>query len=102
MRQGRSQDFGKGGAAPLKKGAIKTKTCNFTEKYPEFRRNYLKPLVYMRLPARRAQALQYQGNLADISLFTFNLMEYQATDYIKCAEIWAKLVMIVSEGFMRE
>ena len=30
-----------GGAAPLKKGAIKTKIYNSTSKYPEIRRKYL-------------------------------------------------------------
>ena len=36
LQQGRSQEFGKGGATPLKKGAIKTKKYNSTQKYPEF------------------------------------------------------------------
>ena len=42
--QGRSQDFGKGGAAPLKTAPSKRKISNFTEKYPVLGRKYIEIL----------------------------------------------------------
>ena len=56
LLQGRRQDFGKGGAAPPKKGAMKTKKPNSTEKYPEYRRKYLKIISMYPLSCPQATA----------------------------------------------